>query len=98
MSLNININPDNPSMPRARELAMMLVTASRAADEPDGSGRRVFNRVISECATESQDDPEFQACLLVSLIRISNVLTDLAAKEIGITSDEVLQIMAPLLT
>ncbi|HYN98088.1 MAG TPA: hypothetical protein VEU28_00280 [Actinomycetota bacterium] len=97
-SIDINISADNPRMPRASELAMMLVTASLKADEPDQAmGREVFNDVISECATESMRDPEFQACLLVALVRIVNVMADLAAEGMGITADQVVQITAPIL-
>lgn len=97
-SIDINIGADNPRMPRASQLAMMLVTASLKADEPaNEGGREVFNDVISECATESMRDPEFQACLLVALIRIVNVMADLAAEGMGITPDEVIQITAPIL-
>jgi hypothetical protein len=96
-SIDINISPDNPRMVRAGELAMMLITSSLKADEYQNSGRSVFNEVISECATESLDDPEFQACLLVSLIRIMNVMADLAGKEMGITADQVIEVAAPII-
>ena len=97
-SIDINISADNPRMPRASQLAMMLVTSSLKADEPDNiMGREVFNDVISECATESLRDPEFQACLLVAPIRIVNVMADLAGEGMGITPDEVIQITAPIL-
>lgn len=97
-SIDINISADNPRMPRAAQLAMMLVTSSLKADEPANVlGREVFNDVISECATESLQDPEFQACLLVSLIRIVNVMADLAADGMGISPEEVIQITAPIL-
>jgi hypothetical protein len=97
-SIDINISADNPRMPRAAQLAMMLVTSSLKADEPENVlGREVFNDVISECATESLHDPEFQACLLVSLVRIVNVMADLAGDGMGITPEEVVQITAPIL-
>lgn len=97
-SIDINISADNPRMPRASQLAMMLVTSSLKADEPANTlGREVFNDIISECATESMRDPEFQACLLVALIRIVNVMADLAAEGMEMTIDEVVQITAPIL-
>ena len=97
-SIDINISADNPRMPRASQLAMMLVTSSLKADEPENvMGREIFNDVISECATESLQDPEFQACLLVALIRIVNVMADLAGEGMGITPEQVVQITAPIL-
>jgi hypothetical protein len=97
-SIDINISADNPRMPRASQLAMMLVTSSLKADEPANTmGREVFNDIISECATESMRDPEFQACLLVALIRIVNVMADLAAEGMEMTAEEVVQITAPIL-
>ncbi|HVL50298.1 MAG TPA: hypothetical protein VM754_02195 [Actinomycetota bacterium] len=96
--IDINIGDGNPRMKRASQLAMMLVTSSLRADELENvSGRAVFNDVISECATESLGDPEFQACLLVGLIRIVNVMAELAADGMAITPEEVVQLTAPIL-